>query len=51
MGEMNFTFGLVNMLLNYGIKCLASTTKRIAQESANGVKESVFYFVQFREYK
>ncbi len=49
MGEMNFTFALVNRLKANGIRCLASTTKRATVEE-NGVKISKFNFVRFREY-
>lgn len=49
MGEMNFTFALVNLLKASGIKCVASTTKRETTEE-NGVKISRFRFVRFREY-
>ena len=49
MGEMNFTFALVNKLKANGIKCLASTTNRETVEE-NGVKISKFNFVRFREY-
>jgi hypothetical protein len=49
MGEMNFTYALVNKLKANGIKCLASTTKRETVEE-NGVKISKFNFVRFREY-
>ena len=49
MGEMNFTFALVNKLKANGIRCLASTTMRETVEE-NGVKISKFNFVRFREY-
>lgn len=49
MGEMTFTFRLVNVLKAQGILCLASTTERIATVE-NGVKTSQFKFVQFRSY-
>ena len=49
MGEMTFTYGLVNLLKQSQITCLASTTNRIVIE--NGVEKFVrFQFVQFREY-
>jgi hypothetical protein len=49
MGEMTFTFRLVNRLKSSGFKCVASTTERIV--SVDGaVKSSVFRFVQFRPY-
>lgn len=49
MGEMNFTYAMVNRLKANGIRCLASTTKRETVEE-NGVKISKFNFVKFREY-
>ena len=49
MGEMNFTYSLVNKLKNNGFRCVASTTKRETVEE-NGVKISKFNFVRFREY-
>ncbi|MBN9350053.1 MAG: hypothetical protein J0H55_05145 [Chitinophagaceae bacterium] len=50
MGEMTFTFKLVNRLKSIGIPCIASTTERIATEESNGNKTSVFQFVRFRSY-
>ncbi|MCL2650338.1 MAG: CRISPR-associated protein [Candidatus Azobacteroides sp.] len=50
MGEMTFTFSIVNALQNRGIMCIASTTERIALEE-NGLKTSEFRFVRFRKYK
>lgn len=49
MGEMTFTFRLVNRLQAIGISCVASTTERNIIES-NGIKTSIFEFVQFRVY-
>lgn len=49
MGEMNFCYNLINRLKEIGIPCIASTTNRVVEEK-NGVKTSVFQFVQFREY-
>ena len=49
MGEMTFTFRLVNVLKAKSIRCLASTTERIATVE-NGVKTSQFKFIQFRNY-
>lgn len=51
MGEFTFTFALVNLLLNAGIKCVASTTKRTVKELENNKSEVTFEFVRFREYK
>lgn len=50
MGEMNFTYCLVDLLREHGIPCVASTTQRNVVESADGQKVSVFQFVQFRPY-
>ena len=49
MGEMTFTFAVVNGLLKANLNCIASTTKRTVTEK-NGEKISVFEFVQFRPY-
>ncbi len=49
MGEMTFTFRLVKKLMDKGIFCIASTTERIS-DVQNGIKSSVFQFVQFRRY-
>lgn len=50
MGEMTFTYNLVNALKETGIVCLASTTERIVKMTPDGKKISEFKFVQFREY-
>lgn len=49
MGEMTFTYALVQKLKAAGIPCLASTTERLVREE-NGQKIVQFRFVQFREY-
>ncbi len=49
MGEMVFTYHLVNLLKKHDIVAVASTTERIVEEE-NGVKVSKFKFVKFREY-
>lgn len=49
MGEMTFTCRLVSKLKQVGIKCIASTTERIAEEF-QGKKLVEFRFVRFREY-
>lgn len=51
MGEMPLTFALVKRLQARGVRCVASTTERCVKESDNGVKESIFRFVRFREYE
>lgn len=50
MGEMTFTYNLVNALKELGITCLASTTERNTVMTPDGKKISEFKFVQFREY-
>lgn len=45
MGEFTFCFLLVKLLQEKGIKCIASTTKRIMQDGM-----PMFVFEQFREY-
>lgn len=50
MGEMTFTFRLVNKLKEIGIPCIASTTERKVTEDDNGNKTSQFNFVKFRAY-
>lgn len=50
MGEMTFTFALVQQLQAQGIPCVASTTKRVTRNLPNGIQESKFQFVKFRNY-
>jgi hypothetical protein len=50
MGEFNFCFAVVNILLKNGITCVASTSVRIAEEISLNEKISKFKFVRFREY-
>lgn len=49
MGELVFTYKLVNILKSYNISCIASTTSRNTVEK-DGIKTSVFEFIQFRSY-
>lgn len=49
MGEMTFSFKLVNELKKSNIVCVASTTDRNTTEE-NGNKISKFNFVRFRQY-
>ena len=49
MGEMTLTYHIVRRLKRRGVRCMASTTKRIATE-VDGKKITEFHFVQFREY-
>lgn len=50
MGEMTLTYRIVSMLKVRGIRCLASTTERMANDLGDGEKISQFNFVAFREY-
>lgn len=49
-GEHTFVFHLVSLLKEQGIKCVASTTRRVAKNLNHNTKTSIFDFVQFREY-
>ena len=51
MGEMTFTFALIQCLRIHNIPCVASTTQREIVEHSDGRKESLFKFVKFREYR
>jgi len=51
MGEFNFSFAVINLLLSKGIKCVASTTQRSTIDLPDGSKKVNFNFVKFREYK
>lgn len=50
MGEMTFTFRVVQLLRQSGIYSIASTTKRDTIEHQDGSKTFKFNFVQFRAY-
>lgn len=50
MGEMTFTFWLVQRLKQRGIPVLASTTERQTTQDENGNKVTVFNFIRFRKY-
>lgn len=50
MGEMTFTYAMVNLLKSHGYTCIASTSKRIVEELPDGSKNVKFEFCQFREY-
>jgi len=49
MGELNFTFSLVNKLLANNVKVVVSTSNRNTIDKQNG-KITKFDFVRFREY-
>lgn len=51
MGEMCFTFTLVNRLMSEGYVCLASTSERSVIDDIPGYKEVFFHFVRFRKYQ
>lgn len=51
MGEMTFTYALVERLNKSGIRCIASTSKRIVEEDTAGNRTSHFSFVRFRNYQ
>jgi len=50
MGEMTFTYAVVERLKARGIVCVASTTERLVKMTTDGKKISEFKFIQFREY-
>lgn len=50
MGEMCLTFQIVSKLNEYGIKCISSTTYRVAETLPDGSKRIEFHFKRFREY-
>ena len=50
MGEMTFTYAIVERLKARGLSCVASTTERLVKMMPDGKKISEFKFVQFREY-
>ena len=51
MGELTLTFSLLKRLQEMGIRCIASTSRRIVKEYTNGRKEVTFQFERFRQYK
>lgn len=50
MGEMNFSFTLIQLLQQHNITCVASTTQRIVEENKLGEKKATFHFERFRKY-
>lgn len=50
MGEMNFTYQLVQLFKRRGFACYASTSERKSIENPDGTKTIQFDFVQFRSY-
>lgn len=52
MGELTFTYALLYRLQTNGIKCIASTSKRIVNDETPSRKgEVIFQFARFREYE
>lgn len=51
MGEMTFTYSIVERLKKLRCTCVASTTKRIVEDLPDGTKKATFAFARFREYK
>lgn len=49
MGELTFCYNFVNLMRGEKIRCLASTTHRVVEETEKG-KLSKFVFVGFRNY-
>lgn len=49
-GEMTFLFALIQVLLQNGYRCLASTTKRFDQRLPDGRIVKNFQFWDFRDY-
>ena len=49
-GEFTLVHRLVNLLTASKITCVASTTRRIVTESADGTRTYKFEFVKFRKY-
>ncbi|MBQ4163064.1 MAG: CRISPR-associated protein [Parabacteroides sp.] len=50
MGELCFSFALVQELKKNGFVCLASTSERVVEEKEPGIKEVKFEFMRFRTY-
>ena len=49
-GEMTFLFAFVQVLLQNGYRCLASTTQRLDQRLPDGRIVKTFQFLNFRDY-
>lgn len=50
MGEMTFTYNLINKLKKNGIRCIASTAHREVYEIDDTRKQVDFKFIRFRQY-
>ena len=51
MGELTLTHAVVSRLLDEGVRCVASTTRRDVDILPDGSKVSRFHFVRFRDYE
>jgi hypothetical protein len=51
MGEMTFVHQFVKRATAAGLRCVASTTERLAVDHPDGSKTSEFRFVRFRDYE
>ena len=51
MGEMTFVYQFVKLAAATDLRCVASTTERIAVDKPEGGKISEFRFVAFRDYE
>ncbi len=51
MGEMTFVYQFVKLATAAGLRCVASTTERLAVDHPDGSKTSEFRFVRFRDYE
>ncbi len=50
MGEMTFTFSLIQKLHQQEIRCISSTTQRIVENTKDKKKIITFVFERFRSY-
>lgn len=50
MGEMSFTYSMIERLKALGICCVCSTTYRLVKDEGNGKRYVEFQFRQFRNY-
>lgn len=50
MGEMTFTYHMISLLKECGIRCVASCSERIVKDLGDGKRISQFSFEKFREY-
>lgn len=50
MGEQTFCFALICRLRQFGIRCVASCSRRDVTEMPDGSKQVRFHFARFREY-